>query len=63
MNNPLVEVEDRKTWTDMGKQAYLVYKGAREAGASIREAKMIVREFHAGIIHGATHNEQEKNDD
>lgn len=52
MNNPLVEVEDRKAWTDFGRQAYMVYLGAREEGASDQGAQKMVMNFFAGMFEG-----------
>ena len=41
-------------WTDMGRQAYLIYQGAVAEGASEKDAVKIVTAFYAGVFRGST---------
>jgi len=59
MTDPLKDIEDRKTWMDFGRQAYLIYLGAREEGANLREAFIIVAAFYMGMFKGAKEDEDE----
>jgi hypothetical protein len=60
---PMTEIEDRKTWLDMGRQAHYVFQGALDAGASTKEALMLVREFYAGIMLASINSERENQND
>ncbi len=52
MSNPLADVEDRKAWTDFGRQAIFVFQGAREEGASNKMAWDAVQAFFSGMFEG-----------
>lgn len=58
-DNPINKIEDQIMWMDMGRQAYLIYKGAIEEGASITEAMKIVQAFYAGMFKGAKSEDDE----
>lgn len=63
MNNPLKDVEDKNTWKDFGRQGKYVYDGAREEGASRKEAVDIVRAFVAGMMMGAAQAQKENEEE
>jgi hypothetical protein len=58
-DNPLVQLEDQKMWSDMGKQGYFIMKGALDEGATMAEAIQIVMAFYAGMIQGSKDNDAE----
>lgn len=60
MNNPLVEVEDKKAWHDFGRQAHMIYEGAREDGANHVRATQLVAAFFAGMFEGVGRANNEK---
>ena len=53
MTDPLSQIEDRKTWMDFGRQALLLYRGAKDEGASDHEAMLMVTAFYAGMFKGS----------
>lgn len=58
--NPINELEDEKFWFDTGKQAYLIYTGAMEAGADGLEAAIIIAAYYQGMTQGVLSNNNEK---
>lgn len=50
--NPIKQIEDKTAQVDAGRLAFNVYRGARQEGASISEALLIVTAFFAGIHQG-----------
>lgn len=57
--NPLVDIEDKKAWTDFGRQAYLLFKGATDEGASVVEAISLVSAFYEGIFRSIREEDNE----
>lgn len=63
MSNPLAEIEDRKAWQDFGRQAHMVYQGARQDGASHARATQLVAAFFAGMFEGVQRLNQPQEDE
>lgn len=62
-DNPLTSIEDKKAWTDFGRQAYLIFKGAQGEGANLVEATMCVAAFYEGMFKGSKETEPRKEED
>lgn len=56
-NDPLRTIEDEKAQKDIGVMGYRVYLGARETGASVIEAWLVLYAYFAGMFRST------KNDD
>ena len=50
--NPINDIEDKKSWMDFGRQAYFIYQGALEEGASEADAMKMTVAFYAGMFRG-----------
>lgn len=48
--DPLTSIEDRVAHHDLGVTGFRMYRGAREEGASAREARMVVFSFFHAMI-------------
>lgn len=55
MINPLEDIENRKAQEDLGIFAYRIYKGARDDGATHREAFTVVVAWFKAML---TSNEE-----
>lgn len=62
MDNPITAIEDRKTWMDFGRQALLIFRGAKEEDATDTEAMLMVTAFYAGMFKGFNNTQEETND-
>lgn len=58
--NPINSIEDRNTWIDFGRQAYLIFLGAQEEGASEPDAIKMVSAFYKGMFVGAAEANQDE---
>lgn len=57
--DPLKKIEDERAWTDFGRQAALLYKGAREEGLDQAEALLVVTAFIRGMFSSQHDSESE----
>ena len=68
MTDPITNIEDNILWQDTGRQALMIFRGARSDGASMIEAAAIVAAFYEGMFRSfkqdePTEQEQEDDDD
>ena len=64
--NPINRIEQEIATTDTGRSSYLMYKGAREEGASVIEAIAVVSAYWEGMfraIHSDTGTKKEEDTD
>lgn len=63
MDDPITSIEDKKAWTDFGRQAYLIYTGAKDEGADSIEALSMVSAFYEGMFKGSKSKEDDDGND
>lgn len=62
MANPLDDIENKKAQQDMGVTAYRVWDGARQEGASFREALAIICGWFYGLFAANQSDDSEDTD-
>lgn len=58
--DPITEIQQQKDFEDIGKSAYLMKKGAIEAGATDFEAHMILVAWFSGMSAGSQIKEEDE---
>ena len=58
--DPIIEIQQQKDFEDIGKSAFLMKKGAIDAGATEFEAQMILVAWFAGISIGSSLKEDDE---
>ena len=48
--NPITQIQQQKDFTDIGKSAYLMLRGALDEGASLKEAIGVVAAWFEGMF-------------
>lgn len=63
MADPIKDIEDKKGQQDVGVMAFRVWEGAREEGASFREALAIICGWFYGLFKSAADSNEPENTD